>query len=776
MPKRLFTFFAFFIAVIANAQQNNQPPEQLHLHLDKDIYLPGEIIWFKAYLYNGTNASTISTNLYAALYNEQGKLLQQKQYPIFEGSTNGEFIIPDTIADNNLQLLIFTRGMRQHDSTSSYYRRIAIINTAVQSNIAISEKDKMQLQFFAEGGTAIAGVTNYYVYKAWFSSGQPAQIKGAITETGNNAFIDSFYTNEQGLGSMQFTPIAGKSYQAVWAGESEQQLITLLPETTAGAALHTEIAGNTLYYVITKNSSSIQNFTISIHNTQTALYTATVQMNEANKYAGKVPVDSLTQGLVKITLQDDTKKMLEERMVLINPGNNQTPITHSVADGNAKAKNVIEITLPDTLLYNMSAAVADINFYDSASHQNIQNSFWLNGNTTIPVNSPFADWLLQAKSHNKYNFTTSALLPADNYLTLSVNYKEKKHQLPNRERLNLVIKDSIAGNQFYDMEPTTPNSFIKPGLIFYDSAKIFYKTTLTKELENYINLQRDEQEYLPAYITPIKNTVYSGAAPAQQKAAAIDSFINGITHSPKKFNEERTLNAVTVKSRKWGSPETRRIMELDEKYTTGLFSGIAKGYQINVLDDEKAVMAFSLVDYLVRNVPRVLSVCRDKFGNRKLYACGCADPKCMILVFVNETELPEQDGFDNISVPQIAYMKYVPGIVIGSSFTTTNGAIYIYLKKGDEPQRSYLPEMRSKIVKGYDLPKQFTSPDYTKKENLQQQDRRITLYWNPYLTTEADKKTIKIEYYNNDISKRLLLTIEGINEEGRLIHIEKVIE
>ena len=27
------------------------PSQKIHLHIDKDIYLPGETIWFKAYLF-----------------------------------------------------------------------------------------------------------------------------------------------------------------------------------------------------------------------------------------------------------------------------------------------------------------------------------------------------------------------------------------------------------------------------------------------------------------------------------------------------------------------------------------------------------------------------------------------------------------------------------------------------------------------------------------------------------------------------------------------------
>jgi hypothetical protein len=745
--------------------------EALHLHLDKDSYLPGETIWFKAYLYNGTNASGISTNLYAALYTAEGKLLQQKQYPIFEGSSNGDFSIPDYVEGNSLQLLVFTKGMRLQDSTRSFYRHITLLHTAAaQANTAVPAADNIQLQFFAEGGTAIAGVSNYYAYRALYANGQPAVIKGSITEAGSNTMIDSFYTNEQGLGSLQFIPLPGKDYKAVWTVDGVSQQITALPQAVlSGAALHTEISGNTLYYVISKNSAGPQNFSISINNSQTTLYTAIVQMNEASKYVGKVPVDSLTPGLIKIALQDDAKKMLEERVVLVN-GEESRPVVTQMPGGNApKTKNTIEIVLPDTLLYNLSASISDINFYDSSSRANIQNSFWLNGTSAVTAGTLQADWLLQAKAYTPYS-NTASLQPADNYLTLAVNYNEKNNALPKKERLNLMIKDSVAGNQFYDLQPTTPTSFVKHGLIFYDSAKVFYKTTLTKELENYITLQRDEFGFMPSYINPIKDIVYTNTLPTQQKAATLDSFVNGISSTTKKFNELRTLNTLIVKSKKWGSPETRRLVEIEEKYATSFFRGLARGYQINVLDDERAWGKYDVYSYITNNLPMLTST--GIIGNRKLVDRFRGGPE---LLLIDEVELPFE-SLETISVDRLAYIKYIQGIVIGTSFTTSSGVLMVYTKKGDEPVRSHLPQMRFKMIKGYDLPRQFTSPDYTNKENLQQQDRRSTLYWNPYLNTEADKKTIKIEYCNNDISKKLLLVVEGINEEGRLIHIEKVIE
>jgi len=59
---------------------------------------------------------------------------------------------------------------------------------------------------------------------------------------------------------------------------------------------------------------------------------------------------------------------------------------------------------------------------------------------------------------------------------------------------------------------------------------------------------------------------------------------------------------------------------------------------------------------------------------------------------------------------------------------------------------------------------------------LKQPDLRSTVYWNPNIMMDKANNTIKIDYYNNDVSKKFLLKIEGINAAGRLIYIEKIIE
>jgi hypothetical protein len=42
--------------------------------------------------------------------------------------------------------------------------------------------------------------------------------------------------------------------------------------------------------------------------------------------------------------------------------------------------------------------------------------------------------------------------------------------------------------------------------------------------------------------------------------------------------------------------------------------------------------------------------------------------------------------------------------------------------------------------------------------------------------TDANNRRILFTFYNNDITKKLRVVIEGVNMEGKLTRIEKIIE
>ena len=127
-------------------------------------------------------------------------------------------------------------------------------------------------------------------------------------------------------------------------------------------------------------------------------------------------------------------------------------------------------------------------------------------------------------------------------------------------------------------------------------------------------------------------------------------------------------------------------------------------------------------------------------------------------------------------VSDIAYIKiFRPGesIVSGGG----NGVIAIYTRRGGDVQPDPNAKGLSYVqLMGYSPVKQFYSPDYaTVTERHSYDDVRSTLYWNPSIFLDKGRRRLRIKFYNNDITKRFRLVMEGLNAYGRLIHVEKEI-
>jgi len=124
----------------------------------------------------------------------------------------------------------------------------------------------------------------------------------------------------------------------------------------------------------------------------------------------------------------------------------------------------------------------------------------------------------------------------------------------------------------------------------------------------------------------------------------------------------------------------------------------------------------------------------------------------------------------------IAYIKVFRPPFFGGSGGSPGGAVVIYTRKGGDIKSTPGKGIAFKFLEGYAEHKEFYSPDYSKQTDLSTPDVRTTIYWNPYLLTDAAKKKVSIEFYNNDLSKKLRLVLCGMNSEGKLTYIEKMID
>ena len=148
-------------------------------------------------------------------------------------------------------------------------------------------------------------------------------------------------------------------------------------------------------------------------------------------------------------------------------------------------------------------------------------------------------------------------------------------------------------------------------------------------------------------------------------------------------------------------------------------------------------------------------------------------------LFLNEMQT-DVTGIENIPVSDIAYVKVFRPPFFGAPGGGAGGGIAIYTKKGEDRTNSNNNTSggleKGRLI-GYAAPKEFFAPDYTKDNPLYElPDVRTTIFWAPYILTDAQGRKVTIQFYNNDVSKRLRIVLEGMDVEGRLTRVEKIID
>jgi len=232
----------------------------------------------------------------------------------------------------------------------------------------------------------------------------------------------------------------------------------------------------------------------------------------------------------------------------------------------------------------------------------------------------------------------------------------------------------------------------------------------------------------------------------------------------KKLMAASTLKEVTVRAK-----VKSVLQQLDEKYASGLFSG-GDGYSFDVGDDTRASGAIDIFTYLQGQVAG-LQIINNGGPPSLSWRGGTPD------LYLDE--VPAQpDMLQNTPITDIAYVKVFRPPFFGSIGGGSAGAIAVYTKKGTDRKKNYAggPGLESSILGGYSRFKEFYSPDYEKPTDNFDPDLRTTIYWNPYVLTNKKSPKVKLEFYNNDISKKLRIILEGINGDGKLTRVEKVIE
>lgn len=764
---RLLFLFCFLSISRVMAQG---PEERLYIQTDRNHYSKGETVYFKGYVIPGED-TLFSTHMYVELWDQAFQKLAEICLPLTGSTVSGSISIPSSLATEEVLLRAYT------DITSTQAHPFQFVK-ALTGHLQENPPVVTGPVFFPESGKLVAGAINYVAFKAGPDfSGSIRNSKGEPVLTIRPGF--------RGMGIFRFRPVHGEKYVCHWenAGKSSETALPALTES--GVSLHVNQFGDTLYFDLDRGDNkdpAVLKPKVQLWMGNRLGYSAEIDLHELSTFSHMIPLGKFQSGMALVKLVDAENRVLASRPVFIPRKSLQagTSLETAELDPARRGNNRFRLLFGDTALSFAAVSITDADHNAPAAGYGILQY-------VLPDGLPFEPALEETEDMPEkldlLILTSGIRLPergasvvkttSDRSMRLSGQVRDGKKILAGKE-LMVVIRSAFSGRNFYKVRTDEQGRFTIDNLLIYGEAFVYCKLPGSSrddlDFDLQVSLPPSSQD--PAFLEAFRKKV-SGwhKVPVQEKKAgdplsqpAMD-IADSILFAEKAIVLEEAV--VRTNARQLAQ---KRLEELEKRYLDGTpFSGYnSMAETVDVMNDPVAGKYNEVLPYIASRMHSIKI--RYERGRQELfYPIRGINGDTIIRTYILNGVRITRDLVDGIRLDEIALVKFIP--MLGSE-PGLPPSVIIYLKKpGDQGywEKDKYQSVEKKIS-GYTLPKEFPLPDYSRSDIKVERDSRKTLYWNPYLPVQDGKAEIR--FYNNDITRRFRVYVEGITTEGNLIRFE----
>ncbi|HUR67030.1 MAG TPA: hypothetical protein VMZ03_11840, partial [Chitinophagaceae bacterium] len=640
------------------------------------------------------------------------------------------------------------------------------------------------IDFFPEGGNLVQGHLNTIAFKANHENGLPVSVTGVIKNRKGEEVV-SFKDFHDGMGMFVLDPLPGEKYSAVLR-EPVIEEFSLPDPVERGIVLSVIPHPQGFFFEIQQQTTDLD-FTAAYILGQMQHHIVFRQQlnNSIESVLGIINTGHLRSGILQVTVFNRNGMPLAERLCFVNNLEYVQPaeLIIDTLDFSARGRNRFRIAMRDTVQGSVSVSIVDA-AYDGLSERedNILTSFLLTSDIKGYVHRPTyyfsamtdsvktaADLLMMTNGWRRFKWSEVEKRAANRfnepaYITLAGRATLKGTNRSFADK-NLLLMINSTGTKkrrsTYMLATDKEGNFFIDSLVFYDKNRLLFSDTRGKKSQ-YIDiaLKGDSLSQQFAWsrfkVMPDRTIINSFASRWQMDYNAIMKE-NGLM-----------LEGITVKTR-WKNPAE----QIDDRYTTGLFSGDASK-SIDLVNNDEAMSYNNIFDYLQSRV-NGLQIINDGAEYGIFYrqtTTASSMGNIPMTLFLDELET---DASVIASVPanQVALVK-VFTTFSGAWGSGGGGALAIYTKKDNDITNS-TGKVNMSVYNGYSVIKEFYAPDHKLSKASEKPDNRVTLDWRPSIFVNNIDPKIPVSFFNNDRTKQFRVIVEGMTTSGKFIFLEKLI-
>jgi len=734
-------------------------------------------------------------NLHVELISSQSEIIDSRIVRMEGGLGKGDMRLSDTLSPGIYIIRAYTNYMRNFADIQIFEKALMIFSSsgkvAAGNDSVVRHSISYDVKFFPEGGSLVNNVACSISFKATDETGKGCNVSGDVFSSKGEQ-VTSFRTAHKGMGRFNIRPADGLSYYALIKTPDGKTIRKDLPQSFKnGFTLNvSDYQNNKPLITIRTNPSTLESLTDQVHfinvsSRKRVFSTLGFNINNSLTTSFRLSLDDLPEGIIQLTLINSDGLALCERLIFNSKKNLSLEVSTDKPIYRTREKVAVKLSLVSDSVINdrtfLSMSAVETSFLiNNRTNPTISSWFLLESDIRGTVEDPAyyfdpdnpdrisnLDLLLctqgwrdfKWKYENQvfrpeYGITVSGRVtkvmtenPMQNAVVTAIFRKEKNELmltsatdstgLFNFDEVDFTgdarliatavsSKDSPAGHLIIDTLGYLPETAVP--------EKSGSRLILTRDLIPEEELSETEHSYIVRKNTGrrlmLSDTIQLGEVEivARQKKASSENYV--------------IKSAYAIQKVAPGIPDvTINITPRDERFTN--FRDIIRkgvsGVRVETTND------LSASGIRIRG-----SVLEPLF-----MLDGITVPYEMVATFpvkwIDRIEILKSGGIATTLSSGTEDPKY-------------NGVISI-ITKPEEKREETMPVFHSvnRIVKGYDVPRIFYSPDHSSVSTPEMPDLRSTLLWDPDVTIIDN---VTIDYYNADIKGNVMIVVEGITSNG----------
>lgn len=815
MKTNIISLLLFFIQFTLSAQEPEEnslkaiqdslynqfsvyPQEKIHLHTDRNMYISGEKIWFKAYIADALThrSPTYSRYVYVELINSSDSLINRVMIRRGDdGMYYGHLFLSEILPEGAYTICAYTRYLQNIGDDYYFKKNIWIGNLPAETEKNRDRREKRRkvrddydVSLLPEGGNLLEGTFSRVAFKAVNKNGSPEYITGEIIDEEERQMcsVKTFYA---GMGYFAFIPEKGKKYFLKSKNRDGLEKKFELPFSRNTYSITTSTRNHTHYVSVKKSVDCPEKPLFLFAHSQGLVFYYSL-WDHTKEYI-VFSKDRFPSGIIQFILFDQEMNPLSERLIF-NKNEGQAAVVFATdRPGYEKREKVTSaIYLKDSennpLPGNVSVAVTDDKDVEIDTLNTILSSLLLSSELKGYIASPA--WYLQenAKSRNALDLLmmTHGWRRYNIPEVLKGNYEYPEKEFEEAKEISgtvrsLFLQKPVIGGEisilsfdgaFGAAQTDSAGRFGFYGLDYPDSTNFFIQA-INQKGNKRVELLLNEETF-PELKHFRDNFSLTGSESLTDEGAddVKDEFIRKAGQRAQYDEDIRLINLDEVEV------TAKRIEKKDEarlQYWANAASD-ATIYREQIERRNPAYvsdMLFSVAGVRV-DANGGISI-RD--GGRPLVIIDG-----MYMEWPQEMSSRYDSPLEMVSVHDVESIDVFKGPSAALfGVRGGNGVISITTRIGDSSGGAEKTSFNYVSINpiGYQKPVEFYSPKYDTPaaKNLSNPDYRTTIFWKPDIVVPEDGKA-SFEFYTSDFTTTYSVVIEGLSSDGKMIREVRKIE